>query len=235
MIPKKIHYVWLGHGEMPKEMKKCLRSWNKYLKDYEITCWNEDNFDINSHHYVKKAYEAKKWAFASDYIRLYALYKYGGIYMDTDVFVIDNFDKLLNDKAFFGFENSNYLFAAVFGVEPHHPLIKELLDYYDNYEFEYDEKDPMKNVNTKYVSDILVNKYKVKLNNKKQKVKDGVVIYPDGILCNPSKDSISIHIFYGSWIKEKLELKKKLVMFVKMRLNNKKKAGLYRKYVSKEK
>ena len=79
-IPKTIHYCWFGRGKKPKIAKKCIKSWKKYLPDYEIIEWNEDNFDINSNLYVKQAYEAKKYAFVSDYVRLYALYNYGGIY-----------------------------------------------------------------------------------------------------------------------------------------------------------
>lgn len=87
MIPKKIHYVWVGGKEKPKNIRKCMKSWKKHLKDYEIIEWNENNFDINSHPFVKAAYNAKKWAFVSDYIRAYVIYNEGGIYLDTDVIV----------------------------------------------------------------------------------------------------------------------------------------------------
>ena len=120
-IPKKIHYVWMGGKEKPKAIKKCMKTWKKYLKDYEIIEWNEHNFDINSHPFVKKAYENKKWAFVSDYVRAYAIYNYGGIYLDTDVFVIDNIDQLLDNKAFVGYEHPDYPFTAVFGAEKGHP------------------------------------------------------------------------------------------------------------------
>ena len=101
-IPKIIHYVWMGGKEKPPKIKKCIKTWKKHLKDYEFIEWNEKNFDINSNSFVKKMYENKKWAFVSDYVRAYAIYNYGGIYLDTDVFVIDKLDSLLNSRAFVG-------------------------------------------------------------------------------------------------------------------------------------
>lgn len=105
MMPKKIHYCWFGRGEKTKLAKKCLASWRKYCPDYEIIEWNEDNFDINTNAYTKMCYDQKKYAFLSDYLRLVIIDKYGGIYFDTDVELVRNFDTLLGCEAFFGFEN----------------------------------------------------------------------------------------------------------------------------------
>ena len=100
MIPKIIHYCWFGGKELPNLAEKCIASWKKQLPDYKIICWSEENFDIdNSVPYLKEAYSKKKFAFVSDYVRLYALYNYGGIYLDTDVEVIRDFSPLLNDKS----------------------------------------------------------------------------------------------------------------------------------------
>ena len=104
MIPKKIHYCWFGKGEKPKLAKKCITSWKKHCPDYELIEWNEDNFDINMNAYTKWCYENKKYAFLSDYVRLFVVYQNGGVYFDTDVELIRNIDVLLNDQAFFGFE-----------------------------------------------------------------------------------------------------------------------------------
>lgn len=104
MIPKKIHYCWFGRGEKPKLAKKCIDSWKKYCPDYEIIEWNEDNFDINLNSYTKWCYDNRKYAFLSDYVRLWVVNQNGGIYFDTDVEVIRNIDFLLDDQAFFGFE-----------------------------------------------------------------------------------------------------------------------------------
>lgn len=226
MIPKIIHYVWVGNNPKPKDIKKCMKTWKKHLKDYEIIEWNESNFDINSHPFVKKAYEAKKWAYVSDYIRMYAIYNYGGIYLDTDVLVLDNFDKFLDNKVFVGFERENYPFTAVFGAEKKNKFIKKLLDYYDNldaYNFDFE------NNNTISVSNILINEYGCSKENKEQLLKDGIKVYKDDILCNPSKNSTAVHIFTGTWLEGVKPLKRKIVTALKTNIKTKKQAEIYRK------
>ena len=104
MIPKIIHYCWFGKNPLPEETKEFIESWKKYCPQYKIIEWNEDNFDINKLRYTKEAYEHKKWAFITDYVRLYALYYYGGIYMDTDVEVTKPLDCFLEEQGFSGFE-----------------------------------------------------------------------------------------------------------------------------------
>lgn len=233
MIPKKIHYVWVGGKEKPKDIQRCIKSWKKKLPDYEIIEWNESNFNINSHSFTKSAYEAKKWAYVSDYIRMYALYNYGGIYLDTDNLVLESLDKFLDNRAFVGFENPNYPYTAACGCEKGHPLIKDVLDYYDGKTFKFDVNDQMKGVNTKIVSDILIKNYGCKVNNKEQILKEGIKVYPDYILCNPSKDSSVIHIFTGTWMEGAKPLARKINKFIKLRLTNKRKAGLYKKFINK--
>lgn len=227
MIPKKIHYIWVGGKEKPKEVQKCIKTWKKKFKDFEIIEWNEENFDINSNAYTKSAYEAKKWAFVSDYIRLHALYTIGGIYLDTDVIAVDSIESLINDRAFIGFENSQFISAAIIGAEKGHPFIKELMEYYkkieNKKEFSFDDN------NSLLVTDILKNNYSLKLNNKEQILKDGIRIYEDEILSNPSKNSKTIHIFTGTWLDEKASLKKKICQFLKYRLTNKRRAEIYSK------
>ncbi len=217
MIPKKIHYVWVGGKEKPADIKRCMKTWPKHLEGYEVIEWNESNFDINSHPFVKKAYEAKKWAFVSDYIRAYAIYHEGGIYLDTDILMLDNLDECLNHKAFVGYENADHPFTAVFGAEPGHPLIKDMLDYYDNLDIDFKFSDN----NTISVSDLLVNKYGCKLGNVEQDLKEGIHVYKDGVLCNPSEDSKTIHIFTGTWLEDAKPWKRKLNKFIKLRLTNK--------------
>lgn len=104
-----------------------MKIWRKHLKGYKIIEWNEQNFDIHENKYVEQAYKAKKWAFVSDYIRAKVIYEYGGIYLDTDINLLDSFDAFLDNKCFVGFESKELPFTAVFGAEPHHPLIKRLL------------------------------------------------------------------------------------------------------------
>ena len=105
-IPKIIHYCWFGGGSISAESQKCMESWKKYCPDYKIIEWNEQNFDISTNRYAQQAYEAKKYAFVSDYVRLAVLYEYGGIYLDTDVELVRPLDELLEYKGFIGMERS---------------------------------------------------------------------------------------------------------------------------------
>ena len=115
-IPKVIHFCWFGHGEYPELIVKCMETWKKYLPEYEIVKWSEDNFDINSNQYVKEAYENKKWAFVTDYVRLYALYTCGGIYLDSDVEILKPIDEFLDNEAFSGFESKDTVPTAIMGA-----------------------------------------------------------------------------------------------------------------------
>lgn len=229
MIPKIIHYVWVGGNPKPEKIQTCMKTWKKHLGDYKIIEWNESNFDIHENKYVEQAYKQKKWAFVSDYIRAKAVYEYGGIYLDTDVLVLDDLKDLLDNKCFVGFENKDNPFTAVFGAEKGHPLIKDMLDYYNDRDFEFDSSDQMAGVNTVSVSDILKDKYGAVPNNQEQVLKDDIHVYPDGILCNPSKNSKTIHVFTGTWMEESKPFKRKLVTFLKLRIKTKWQAGLYSK------
>ena len=135
MIPKIIHYCWFGGKEKPQSAIKCINSWKKFFPDYEIKEWNESNFDVHSIPYTHDAYEAKKYAFVSDYARFWILYRYGGLYFDTDVEVIRPMDDLIAKGSFMGCEidhGENYSVAAGLGlaVVPGHPLYKQFLDIY---------------------------------------------------------------------------------------------------------
>ncbi len=136
MIPKIIHYCWFGGKPKPDCVVKCISTWRDKLPDYEIKEWNESNFNLTeSIGYVKEAYENKKWAFVTDYVRLKALYEFGGIYFDTDVEVFKSFDDLLDNKSFFGFESNDYLCTAVIACEKYHPFIKKFMESYDSRKF----------------------------------------------------------------------------------------------------
>ena len=104
MIPKIIHYCWFGHNPLPPLALKCIASWKKYLPDYEIKEWNEENFDVNIIPYTREAYAAGKYAFVTDYARFWILYKYGGIYFDTDVEMIRPIDDIIAAGGFMGYE-----------------------------------------------------------------------------------------------------------------------------------
>ena len=137
MIPKVIHYCWFGGKELPKLAQKCIKSWEKNCPDYEIKRWDESNFDINlCPLYVRQAYENKKWAFVTDYVRLKIIYDNGGIYLDTDVEVRKSLDKFLEYNAFFGFENGkNVNTGSGFGAEKHSSIVERIMEQYKDISF----------------------------------------------------------------------------------------------------
>lgn len=136
MIPKVIHYCWFGNSDKLELIKKCIESWKKYCPDYEIIEWNESNFDINSIPYVTQAYADKKWAFVSDYVRLYAVYNQGGIYLDTDVLLHHGIDDLLQYRCWLASDDVRYIATGLgFGAEKGNALIKAMMDAYKHYEY----------------------------------------------------------------------------------------------------
>lgn len=136
MIPKIIHYCWLSNDPYPAKIQHCINSWKKKLPGYEIKLWNLQNFPLEKSEWVKQAFEAKKYAFAADYIRCYALYTYGGIYLDSDVEVLKKYDDLLGLPYFMCLENEQgAIEAATIGSEKGFEPFKLMLDYYDTHKF----------------------------------------------------------------------------------------------------
>lgn len=132
MIPKIIHYCWFGNNPKDSVTTECIETWKKHLPDYTIKEWNESNFDIHSSSYTETMYRLGKWAFVSDYVRLEALARFGGIYLDTDMFVLQPFDQLLDYKLFIGKEDEQFISAGIIGCIPHHPFILETKNIYDS-------------------------------------------------------------------------------------------------------
>lgn len=136
MIPKTIHYCWLSNDPIPQKLQECMSTWKVKLPDYEFVLWNFDKFDINSSLWVKQAFENKKYAFAADFIRLYAVYNYGGFYLDMDIEVLRSFDNLLNNEIVLAYEDVNgNIEAGCFGATKGNLLIKKYLDYYTDRQF----------------------------------------------------------------------------------------------------
>lgn len=209
MIPKTIHYCWFGEKKLPKLAEKCIKSWKKYCPDYEIKLWNESNFDLNMNQYVREAYEAKKWAFITDYARLYIVYHYGGIYLDTDVELIKTLDDLLENEAFFGIEatpNKCIATGIGFGAEKENPMVKEILDQYSDLKFklgdgQYDMT-PCPDRNT-----LVFKKYGYDSQDRCQVI-NGAQILSSEYLCpkdfktgklHITDQTVSIHHYDGSW------------------------------------
>ena len=215
IIPKKIHYCWFGNGEKPKFICDCINTWKTVLNDYEIVEWNESNFDINVNKYVKEEKKKKKYAFVSDYVRVYALYNYGGIYFDTDVTVFKKFDDLLENDSFWGFEEKNYIATSTIGAKKGNKLIKKFLDSYENKSFLKEDGSIDTLTNVAIVSKLISN-LGVKLDGTFQKVENLAAVYPqeyfspyDYINCYSKKTdkSYAIHHFYKSWLPFSARLK----------------------------
>ena len=216
MIPKVIHYCWFGGNKLPKLAKRCIRSWQKYLPDYEIKEWNESNFDIHINQYVEEAYKAKRYAFVSDYARFWILYHYGGVYFDTDVELLKPIHRILNEGGFTGFETSykseNLYVNPGLGMamEPRHPFLKGMLDIYVGLHFiNPDGTHNLKSI-VMYTSEVLIEKG-LRKTNEVQKI-DGISIYPKEYF-NPYNSKTkkfeitdkthSVHYFAGTWFTKK--------------------------------
>ena len=213
MIPKKIHYCWFGRGKMPELALKCIASWKKYLSDYEIKEWNEDNFDLDAYPYAREAYDNRKFAFVTDVVRLYALYHEGGIYMDTDVEVLKPLDAFLLHDAVSGFESSTQIPTGLMACREGHPLFKELLDDYNGLHFVLPDGSLDYTTNVIRITGTCL-KYGLKQNNQLQTV-NGFTLYPKDYFCPKSyddgkiyltKNTVTIHHFAGSWHTKKDKL-----------------------------
>ena len=208
MIPRKIHYCWFGGKPLLDDVKKYIAGWRKYCPDYEIIEWNEKNFDINCNDYVREAYEAKKWAFVTDYVRLYALYRHGGIYMDTDVEVVRSFDDLLHCQAFMCFENDKSVSIGTLGAIKDSSLIKDFLTAYDNRHFLQSDGTYDTTTNLRIVTKILIERYGLLTNGKLQILGD-IYVYPMEYFIAKSyrlgwiqsdENTYAIHHYAGSWV-----------------------------------
>lgn len=208
MIPKVIHYCWFGRGQKPEQALMCIESWKKYLPEYELKEWNEDNFDITQNQYVREAYENRKFAFVTDYVRLYALYHDGGVYMDTDVEVIGSYDQFLHHHAFSGFETDGNVPTGMMAAEKGSVWAKELLDQYDDRKFVKEDGSFDMTTNTTVITNYMLEKG-LKLNNKYQDFPDLCTMYPADFFCPKdhrtgkircTKNTVCIHHFAGSWL-----------------------------------
>lgn len=230
MIPKIIHYCWFGHNSLPPLAIKCIESWKKYFPDYEIKEWNEDNFDVNIIPYTKEAYAAKKYAFVSDYARFWILYKYGGLYFDTDVEVIRPMDDIIAKGPFMGceneVENNGATALAVapglgLGVNPGLGLYKDMLELYASLHF----VDSAGNYNLKtvvdYTTEVLC-RHGLRNISEIQYV-GGVYIYPVEYFCPISvkdgklritSNTRTIHHYAQSWQSPVRKYGRKIVLLL---------------------
>ena len=216
MIPKIIHYCWVGNAPKPESVLYCIESWKKFCPDYVIREWNETNYDFTQNVYMKQAYEAKKWGFVPDYARLDIVYKYGGIYLDTDVEVVKNLDLLLNHKAFMGFEDTGdgEFFVNCghgFGAEPHHKIIGATRDLYEHIQFLNSDGTYNLLPSPHYTTQSL-KKYGLVQENRNQQLPD-MMVYASEVLCpknfrsgkiHKTERTVSIHHFTASWMDDQI-------------------------------
>lgn len=215
MIPKKIHYCWFGGQPLSEMAQRCIESWKKYLPEYEIICWNENNFDVNRCDYTREAYQYKKWAFVSDYARFVILYKYGGIYFDTDVEVIQAMNDLIEKGSFMGCEQNassmgNFPVVAPglgLAASPGLDIYKEIIEDYEKSHFiDNNGVLNMQDTVVTRVTRILV-KHGLHISEKVQKI-DDIYIYPKeyfspkDVLTQElviTENTRSIHHYDASW------------------------------------
>ena len=230
MIPKVIHYCWFGYGPLPELAQKCIASWKKYLPDYEIKEWNEDNFDVNIIPYTTEAYAAKKYAFVSDYARFWILYTYGGIYFDTDVEVIRPLDDIIKKGNFMGFETDPKLPFDVsgrnvseanvnpglgLGVAPGLGIMKQMLDYYDGQHFLL-ESNMRNQITVVHIATHVLLDNGLKYVPGIQKIADDCYIYPSEYFCpinvttgriHVGSNTRTIHHYAGTWVDKRYSIK----------------------------
>lgn len=212
MIPKIIHYCWYGQGKMDEKAKMCLKSWKKFCPNYEYVCWNEDNTDFTISAYLREAYEAKKYAFVTDYMRLYVLEKYGGFYLDTDVELLKPLDEYCMYNAFTGVQEENVCVTGIIASEKGNDWIQYLMSYYNNRHFLLQNGSFDITPNTVFITEYTKRKYGWKYCNDTFHVKDILTIFPFEIFCCKDYEtgyiyrtnkSVAIHHFNGSWVENK--------------------------------
>lgn len=222
MIQKKIHYCWFGNNPLPNLTKKCIESWKKYLPDYEIVEWNENNFNVNITSYTKEAYEAKKYAFVSDYARFWILYNHGGLYFDTDVELIKPIDDIISKEEFMACEKDcikelyypSVAPGLVLASKGKHIIYKQLLDLYQNIHFRNDDGSLNLKTVDQYTTEVLIKAGLQKEFNKIQIVQ-GIYIFPGEYFCPIStvtkrlritSNTRAIHHYTATWASSSLKV-----------------------------
>lgn len=217
-IPKIVHFCWFGYGTKPRLVQKCMKSWKKFLPEYQFVEWNEQNFDINRIRYIKEAYAAKKYAFVSDYVRLHALYHYGGIYLDTDVEVLKSLNPLLVNTMFTGFEDQTYLQSGTIGAVKGHSFIKGFMEYYHSRRFIKPDGSFDMTTNTNIMTSLCL-PLSLKQNGEHQILKNGSVVYPRTYFSpydyingenHITKESFTIHHFAQTWLPARVRFRSSL-------------------------
>lgn len=209
MIPKVIHYCWLSGDPIPEKLQKYMKSWKEKLPDYEFVLWDKSSFDIRKLDWTKEAYECKKYAYAADYIRQFAVYEYGGFYLDMDVEVIKSFDTLLNRNYVLGAETEAGIEAGIFGAEKGSPIIKSCLEWYNDKHFINEDGSLNMITCPKVMFSCIEEKYKIRIEDNFPEDDNIVFLLPydyltaksgDTGIVNITKNTYTVHHFAGSWL-----------------------------------
>ena len=245
MIPKKIHFVWLGKGKYTPSVRRCIDSWKRCMPDFEIKCWNEDNFDLDSVTWVKEAISKKKWSLASDYIRHYAIYTEGGIYMDTDVLTFKSFTPFLKYDFFtavehhpkiYTAENQNKiksdgmpersdesvkgfaLLAACFGASKGNPYIKECMDFFGERNYIREDGSLFEDIINPDIMAMLLTKRGFRYRDENQMLDNNFAVFNSSVFASEdtrNKDSFAVHWFYSSWTTDLQSWKGRLAAYAR--------------------
>ena len=222
MIPKVIHYCWFGGNPIPADLKNYMKSWEKMCPDYKIIRWDENNFDLECHPFLKSAYEAKAWAFMSDYARLKVVYENGGIYLDTDVELLKSLDFLRKYSCYIGVQQQEHLCATGlgFGAEQYNPVVKLLLDQYDGLTF---SKERIGGLICPYLNNKVFESLGYKYSEEKMVIADVLILPPkyfdpvapgEGNRILKCAETISIHHYSASWMGQKTAYKRSFIRLI---------------------
>ena len=226
MAVKIIHYCWFGGKPIPENLQKCMKTWSLLMPDYEIRRWDETSFAVDSSIWTREAYKARKYAFVSDYVRLYALLNFGGIYLDTDVKLVKSLEGIQSAHPnSMGFESGDKLTSAIIMSEPHNAIIQEFFNHYSEKEFT-DRIVTSNEANVLMMTDLLA-KYGLKEDNTEQEVA-GFHIFPRTYFCpldfwhnkDFSDNTHAIHYFDASWLnddtKERIVKERRIIYKIKI-------------------
>jgi mannosyltransferase OCH1-like enzyme len=237
MIPKTIHYCWLSGDAYPELAARCIKTWQERLPDYKLVLWDKHKFDIEKNIWVKEAFENKKYTYAADYIRLFAMYNEGGIYLDSDVQVIKDFSPLLSHQSFMGHDAEGDLEAAIIGARAGTEWVEKCLEYYHNRRFRRPDGTLDLRTVPDIIADILKREYQIKTDAFSTATieKAGLTLYPwdyfspKNAYLNKTvitQNTYTIHHFDGSWVDKnfryhaKVFIHKTIILLLGQKIHN---------------